>query len=64
MSVMSNNTTSASSTTEGFQIDTSMNMTLENSTVFALDKGNTTLIDDEEVYRVKIRQAYIIFNAV
>ena len=64
MSVMSNNTTSASSTTEGFQIDTSMNMTLENSTVFALDKGNTTLIVDEEVYRVKIRQAYIIFNAV
>ena len=58
MSVMSNNTTSATSTTEGFQIDTSMNMTLENSTGLSLDKGNTTLIDDEEVYRFKKTSRY------
>ena len=56
---MSNNTTSASRTTEGFQIDTSMNMTMENSTGLSLDNGNTTLVDEVEVYRLKVKQAYI-----
>ena len=59
---MSNNTTSAPSTTEGFQIDTSMNMTFANSTGLSLDKGNTTIIDNEEVYRVKAEQTDIIFK--
>ena len=58
---MSNNTTSAPSTTEGFQIDTSMNMTLANSTDLSTDNGNITLVNEVEVYRViKVKQSYII----
>ena len=54
MSVISNASESATSTsTEGFQIDSLVNQTLENSTDFSLEKGNSTISDDNEVFFVK-----------
>ena len=54
MSVISNTSESATSTsTEGFQIDSFVNQTLENSTDFSLEKGNSTVSDDNEVFFVK-----------
>ena len=51
MSVISNTSESATSTsTEGFQIDSFVNHTLENSTDFSLEKGNSTVSDDNEVF--------------
>ena len=54
MSVIPNTSESATSTsTEGFQIDSLVNKTLENSTDFSLEKGNSTVFDDNEVFLLK-----------
>ena len=51
MSAISNTSKSATSTsTEGFQIDSLVNQTLENSTDISLEKGNSTVLDDNEVF--------------
>ena len=54
MSLISNTSESATSTsTEGFQVDSLVTHTLENSTDFSLEKGNSTVSDDNEVFFVK-----------
>ena len=50
MTTITNNSEIAASTTKGFLVDAIANNSSENSTIFPLDKGNSTVFDDDEVF--------------